>query len=95
LNPYPDPLDNRPTPNQVYGWGRIDALNTVNAVRCPADIDYDGSVDVRDVQLVSEIWLTQPGDLLYNARRNLDFNDPAITAADVTLVAAAWGTTCG
>lgn len=95
LNPYPDPLDNRPTPNQVYGWGRIDALNTVNAVRCPADVDYDGSVDVRDVQLVAEIWLTQPGDLLYNARRNLDFNDPAITAADVTLVANQWGTTCG
>ncbi len=95
LNPYPDPLDNRPTPNQVYGWGRIDALDTVNAVLCPADIDYDGSVDVRDVQLVSEIWLTQPGDLLYNARRNLDFSDPAITAADITAVASAWGTTCG
>ncbi len=95
LNPYPDPLDDRPTPNQVYGWGRIDALNTVNAVLCPADIDYDGSVDVRDVQLVSEIWLTQLGDLLYNARRNLDFSDPAITVADITAVANEWGTTCG
>lgn len=95
LTPYPDPLDDRPTPNQVYGWGRIDALNTVNAVRCPADIDYDGSVDVRDVQLVSELWMTQPGDLLYNARRNLDFSDPAITVADINLVANAWGTTCG
>lgn len=94
LTPYPDPLDSRPTPNNVYGWGRIDALNAVNAVRCPTDIDYDRDTDVRDVQLVAEIWNTQPGDALYNARRNLDFSDPAITTTDVTTVANAWGASC-
>ncbi len=94
LTPYPDPLDNRPTPNNVYGWGRIDALNAVAAVRCPADIDYDGSVDVRDIQLVAELWGTGPEDLIYNARRNLDFADPTITVADVTAVVTAWGAAC-
>lgn len=94
LTPYPDPLDNRPTPNNVYGWGRIDALNAVNAVRCPTDIDYDGGIDIRDVQLVAEIWNTQPGQALYNARRNLDFSDPAITTTDVTAVVGQWGVNC-
>ncbi len=94
LTPYPDPLDSRPTPNNVYGWGRIDALNAVNAVRCPTDMDYNRATDVRDVQLVAEIWNTQPGDALYNARRNLDFGDPAITTTDITTVANAWGTVC-
>ena len=46
------------------------------------------------MQLVAEIWNTQPGDTLYNARRNLDFSDPAITTNDVTIVANAWGTVC-
>ena len=79
--------------DNVYGWGRIDALAAVKAARCPADIDYDQSVDVVDVQLVASLWNLNLGDPGYNARRDLDF-DNSITVSDIAAVASQWLAVC-
>lgn len=79
--------------DNVYGWGRIDALAAVQAARCPADVDYDDAVDVVDVQLVTSLWNLNQGDPGYNARRDLNFDD-SITVNDITAVASQWLTVC-
>lgn len=79
--------------DNTYGWGRIDALAAVEAALCPADMDYDGVVDVVDIALLASHWNLSLDDAGYNARRDLDF-DNTISVNDLVAVASQWQTTC-
>ncbi|MER2598343.1 MAG: S8 family serine peptidase [Caldilineales bacterium] len=79
--------------DNVYGWGRINALSAVRAARCPADLDYDRSIDVVDIQLMTSQWGLSQGDSSFNPRRDLDF-DQTISVQDIVLVAEQWLAAC-
>lgn len=79
--------------DNTYGYGRIDALAAVQAARCPADINYDGVINVVDLTLVASQWNLSLGDAAYNPRRDLDF-DNTISVNDLVAVASQWQTTC-
>ena len=79
--------------DNTYGWGQIDALAAVQAAMCPADINYDGVIDVVDIGLLASQWNLSLGDAGYNPRRDLDF-DHTISVTDLVAVASQWQTTC-
>lgn len=79
--------------DNVYGWGRIDALAAVQAAMCPVDVDYDRQVTVADIELVAGQWGSSRGLAGYNPRRDLNF-DQAIDVLDIVRVADAWSTSC-
>jgi serine protease AprX len=79
--------------DNTYGWGQIDALAAVQAATCPADINYDGVIDVVDIGLLASQWNLSLGDAGYNPRRDLDF-DHTISVTDLVAVASQWQTTC-
>lgn len=79
--------------DNVFGWGRVNALSVIRAARCPTDINYDRTVDIIDIALVASQWNLTLGDAGYNARRDLDF-DNTITVDDLALLADQWQTVC-
>jgi subtilisin family serine protease len=79
--------------DNIYGYGRIDALAAIQAALCPADINYDDQIDVLDISLLAEQWNLSLGDSGYNPRRDLDF-DNTISISDLVDVASQWQTTC-
>lgn len=79
--------------DNVFGWGRVNAVSVIKAARCPADINYDRTVDIIDIALVASQWNLSVGDAGYNARRDLNF-DNSITVQDLSLLADQWQTVC-
>ena len=79
--------------DNTYGWGQIDALAAVEAALCPADINYDGLIDVVDISLLASQWNLSLDDAGYNPRRDLDF-DHTISVSDLVAVASQWQTSC-
>lgn len=79
--------------DNVFGWGRVNALSVIKAARCPADINYDRAVDIIDIALIASQWNLSLGDTGYNARRDLNF-DNSITVQDLSLLADQWQTAC-
>jgi len=64
----------------------------VTCTACAMDIDGDGDVDIRDVQLVFARWPSPPGP--YDPLYDVD-DDGDIDIRDVQLVFAWWPCTCG
>jgi len=90
--------DDGPTdvPNNVWGWGRLDALKAVAlGLTCPAigDYDGDGKVTVADIMRVAARWETHQGDDNYLADYDLD-GDGVITVVDIMAVATHWQEKC-
>jgi hypothetical protein len=53
------------------------------------DVDEDGDVDIRDVQLVAAVWRNRPAD----SRYDLD-HDGVVTVKDIMQVVAGLGQGC-
>ena len=43
--------------DQEYGWGLVDAYAALNYFHIPGDFNYDGSVDFKDLKILSTSWL--------------------------------------
>jgi subtilisin family serine protease len=83
-------------PNNVWGWGTVDALAAVEAARCAAygDLDLDGVVDLDDLLIVAEGWGSQAGDGVYRRVWDMD-EDGDVDVVDIATVANRWGQSCG
>lgn len=83
-------------PNNVWGWGRLDALAAVEiGLTCPAvgDFDGDSQVTVVDIMQVAAHWGLHQGDAGYLPAYDLD-GDGTITVADIMAVAGHWQEAC-
>ncbi len=87
--------DPRGRPNNVWGWGTVDALTAVQAARCAAygDLDLDGTVDLDDLLVVAGGWGSRAGDGVYRRVWDMDENQE-VDVADIALVASRWGQAC-
>jgi len=83
-------------PNNVWGWGRLDALQAVAlGLTCPAvgDYDGDGQITVADIMRVAARWGLHQADDDYLPDYDLD-GDGSITVADIMAVATHWQEKC-
>lgn len=80
-------LDRRPRPQ-----GAASDMGAYEGVGCPADINQDGRIDLRDVQLVAghfEVVPTYDGVWDYDVVQN-----GVVEVQDIAVVAALWGRYC-
>lgn len=75
--------------------GETDVLTYASpACSLPGDLNADGVVNVRDMQVVADLWQRQQGDSDYRPEYDLN-TDGYITIADIQIVSGEWGNNCG
>ncbi|NOZ06736.1 MAG: S8 family serine peptidase [Chloroflexi bacterium] len=83
-------------PNNVWGWGRLDALQAVEVgLTCPSvgDFDGDGRVTIVDIMQVASAWGLHDGDPGYSSAYDLDGNQ-IIDESDIMAIVTHWQEAC-
>jgi len=83
-------------PNNVWGWGIVDALAAVKAARCAVegDLNLNGMIDLGDAQVQIAGWGSRAGDGVYRRIWDVD-GDGDVDVVDIELVMSHWGESCG
>lgn len=82
-------------PNNVWGWGIVDALAAVKAARCAVegDLNLNGMIDLGDAQVQIAGWGSRAGDGVYRRIWDMDA-DGDVDVVDIERVISRWGESC-